>query len=382
MTLTAAQARQVAVSAQWLAAARPAGVVETVAALGVVQVDLTSYVAPNVDLVLWSRLGDRFDADDLAVALERRDLVEIHGFLRPADDIALFRAEMNAWPGLHAEPWQVSCARWMEANGHARDEILQTLRSEGPLSAAELPQGAFVRPWRSSGWNSGKNVQMMLERLEESGQVAVSHRAGRERVWDLAERVYPDIAAVPADEAPRMRAERRLSSMGLLRAKATKVPGEPHDVGTVGIEVAVEGVRGTWRLAPEWAERLEGLRDEVGAADGARVSQLCWGRVAIISPLDRLIFDRKRMDELFDFDYTLEMYKPAASRRWGYFALPVLSGDRFIGKVDAEADRKGGFLRVHAIHRDEPWPAEVADEVARELESLARMVGLRIEFED
>ena len=134
--LTPAQARRVAISAQWLARERPAGVVETVAALGVVQVDLTSYVAPNVALVLWSRLGDAFDADELDAALEQRELVEIHGFLRQADDISLFRAEMDAWPGPHASEGQISCARWMDTNGRARDEILQVLRSEGPLPAA------------------------------------------------------------------------------------------------------------------------------------------------------------------------------------------------------------------------------------------------------
>lgn len=363
--LTLGQARRIAVRAQLLDLPRPHDLLEVVRRLAAVQVDLTSYVAPNADLVLWSRLRDAYSSEELVVALEAREVVEIHGFLREADDIALYRAEMDAWPGQHADPWQVSCARWVEANEHARDEILQALRSDGPLTAKDLPDDGFVKPWRSSGWNSGKNVQMMLERLEESGQVAVSHREGRERVWDLADRVYPEVDPLPVDEALRVRAERRLASLGLARQVATKTPNEPNYVGAVGVEAVVEGVRGRWRVDEAALECVGMFR----------------GRVAVISPLDRLIFDRKRMDELFDFDYTLEMYKPAASRRWGYFALPVLSGDRFIGKVDAEADRKGGFLRVHAIHRDEPWPASVSHEVTRELESLARMVGLRIEFE-
>ncbi|CAI9409637.1 DNA glycosylase AlkZ-like family protein [Aestuariimicrobium sp. T2.26MG-19.2B] len=367
--LSAAQARRIALTAQCLTARRPSGVVDTVDRLAAVQVDLTSHVAPNVELVLWSRLGDGFDTEQLGLALERRELVEIHGFLRPADDFALFRAQMDAWPGPHAADWQVASARWLDANARARDDILQTLRSEGPLRSGQLPQDGFVRPWRSSGWNSGKNVQMMLERLEEAGQVAVSHREGRERVWDLAERIYPEVSPVALDDAPRLQAERRLGSMGLLRATSAKVPGEPNDVGEIGVEALVEGVRGRWRLSPDLVPVIDDLSESFS------------GRTALLSPLDRLIFDRRRMAELFEFDYTLEMYKPAASRRWGYFALPVLHGDRLVGKVDAEADRRGGFLRVHAVHRDEPWAPGTVDDVERELEALARMLGLLIEFE-
>ncbi|MGJ6979233.1 DNA glycosylase AlkZ-like family protein [Aestuariimicrobium soli] len=362
LRLTVAQARRIAVRAQLLDDPRPSSVMEVAERLAALQVDLTSYVAPNVELVLWSRLGNGFSTDELAVLLDQRRLVEIHGFLRPADDIALYRAEMDALP----------TPAWVEANHAARDEIVQVLRSEGAMAARDLPEIDFVKPWRSSGWNSGKNVPMMLERLEEAGQVAVSHREGRERVWDLAERVYPDVPALPMDEALRVRAERRLAALGVARRSATRTPTEPNDVGEVGVEAVVEGVRGRWRVDPELADAVTG---EVAGDAFA-------GRVAVISPLDRLVFDRKRMDELFDFDYTLEMYKPAATRRWGYFALPVLSGDRLVGKVDAESDRSGGFLRVHAVHRDEPWPPEVDAAVTEELESLARMVGLMIEFED
>ncbi len=95
------------------------------------------------------------------------------------------------------------------------------------------------------------------------------------------------------------------------------------------------------------------------------------GRVAILSPLDRLIFDRKRMVEIFEFDYQLEMYKPAAKRRWGYWAMPILYGDRLVGKVDATTDRKRGVLQVDAIHEDVPFAKTLTDEVARELADLA-----------
>ena len=87
------------------------------------------------------------------------------------------------------------------------------------------------------------------------------------------------------------------------------------------------------------------------------------GRTALLSPFDRLAYDRARAEQLFDFEYSLEMYKPAAKRRWGYFALPILHGDRLVGKLDAAADPKAGVLRVNAIHEDVKFTRVVAKAV-------------------
>ena len=122
--------------------------------------------------------------------------------------------------------------------------------------------------------------------------------------------------------------------MGIARAKRIAVPLEPGRVGEAGEPATVEGVPGEWRVDPE------------------ALGQPFEGRTALLSPFDRLIHDRDRALELFDFEYVLEMYKPKAQRRWGYFALPVLHHDRLVGKVDATADRKGSRLVVHAIHED------------------------------
>ena len=112
------------------------------------------------------------------------------------------------------------------------------------------------------------------------------------------------------------------------------MPMEPIHVGDAGEPAVVEGVKGEWRVDP------------------AALGEDFEGRTALLSPFDRLVHDRVRAEELFDFEYTLEMYKPAAKRRWGYFALPVLHDDRLVGKVDATADRKASVLRVNAIHED------------------------------
>ena len=96
----------------------------------------------------------------------------------------------------------------------------------------------------------------------------------------------------------------------------------------------------------------------------------------MLSPFDRLIHDRKRTVELFEFDYQLEMYKPAAKRRWGYFALPILHRDRLVGKLDAAADRQAGMLRVNAIHQDVPFTGTMTAEIGREIEDLAHWLEM------
>ncbi|MCR6031689.1 winged helix-turn-helix domain-containing protein [Nocardioides sp. zg-579] len=361
LRLTRAQARRIAVRAQLLDLPRPTDVLAVVRHLGFLQHDQTRAVAPNADLVLWSRLGATYDPAELGEAVDAQALVELQGMLRPAEDLALYRAEMAAWPGA-AEGWQREAAQWLADNDGCRRDVLELLRTDGPMPARDLPD-TCVRPWRSSGWNNGKNVERMLVLLVERGEVAVHGREGRERLWDLADRVYPDEPAVPLPEALRRRAERRLSALGLARQRAAVSPGEPNDVGPVGEPVRVEGLRGTWRADP---------------AQLARADEPWAGRTALLSPLDRLVFDRKRMTELFDFDYQLEMYKPAEQRRWGYWALPVLAGDRLVGKVDATADPEAGELLVHAVHEDEPFDAALAGEVGAELASLADWLGLAL----
>jgi uncharacterized protein YcaQ len=171
--------------------------------------------------------------------------------------------------------------------------------------------------------------------------------------------VYPaGVVVPPVDEAHRVKNERRLSALGIARQKTTAMPVEPADVGEAGEPAVVKGTKGEWRVDP------------------AALGEDFEGRTALLSPFDRLVHDRVRAKELFDFEYTLEMYKPAAKRRWGYFALPVLHHDRLVGKVDAAADRKAGVLRVHAIHEDVRFTRTVTKAVQSELEDLASWLGL------
>jgi uncharacterized protein YcaQ len=242
-------------------------------------------------------------------------------------------------------------SRWSRRYVRWRIRVLDQLRAEGPLSSRDIPDTADT-PWPSTGWTNNRNVSLMLEFLASRGEVAVASRQGRQRRWDVADRIYPaEVPVVPADVARKIRDERRLQSLGVAR---------PRIVGAAGIPVEVEGTAGEWRIDPEAnAEDFE-------------------GRTAVLSPFDRLIHNRVRAQELFDFEYYLEMYKPKAARRWGYFALPVLHHDALVGKVDAAVDRKASLLRVNAVHRDVRFSRAMTAAVRAELEALARWRGLDI----
>jgi uncharacterized protein YcaQ len=358
--LSRTDARRIAVRAQLLDRQRPTDLVDLVRHLTLLQLDPTAAVAPSADLVAWSRLGSSYSPAHLDAALAERALLEFRATIRPREDIALYRAEMAEWPG--REPlrdWQVARRDWVRANDACRRDILDRLRSSGALPSRELPDTCTVA-WGSTGWTNERNVTQLLELMVARGEVAIAGRRRRERLWDLATRVYPDGPVIPADDALCIRNERRLRALGIARAKGPVYPGEPADVGEAGEPAVVEGVKGTWRVDP------------------AQLAQPFSGRAALLSPFDRLIHDRRRTLELFEFDYQLEMYKPAAKRRWGYFALPILYGDRLVGKLDAIAERHAGVLRVDAIHQDIAFTKAMTTAVDREIKDLAHWLELEL----
>ncbi len=339
------EARRIAVRAQLLGADRPTDLLELVRHLTFLQLDPTAAVAPSADLVAWTRLGDAYRPADLRAALERdRSMFEHHAMVRPMSDLGLYLAEMSAWPPEHSQK-----RLWLRDNESFRRDVLKLLRGSGPLPSRDVPDRSVV-PWPSTGWTNNRNVTQMLELLAAGGEIAIAGRSGRQRLWDLAERVYPaQVRAVPAAEASRVRDERRLRALGVARESMVGEAGEPAEV---------EGTAGMWRVDP--------------AAVGCPFA----GRTALLSPFDRLVHDRKRALALFDFEYHLEMYAPRAQRRWGYFALPVLHDDRLVGKVDATADRRTGVLRVDAIHPDVRFTRAIDDAVHAEIEALASWLGL------
>ncbi|WP_425845622.1 DNA glycosylase AlkZ-like family protein [Agrococcus sp. TSP3-2-1] len=364
-TVSREEARRIAVRAQLLDADRAPvdgadDLADIVAQLTLLPLGPTDIVCPSAEHIAFSRLPE-IDPSDVRRAVDVEQSLFEH--------LGPHRHPMEAWAiGLRAMrdlPWLLALGRapesigessraWLEANGGFRERVLEQLRADGPLPQGEIADTVDV-PYRSSGWNTGRDVAMMLELLQLRGEIVVVERLGQLRVWDLAERVLPSVEAPDPDAALETWRRRWLRSLGIARATHIGDAGEP---------VRIDGVRGEWRL------------DDGGSAAGFT------GRVALLSPLDRLIADRRRMRDLWGFEDAFEQYTPAAKRRWGVHALPILDGDALVGKVDARTDRDAGALRVACIHWDVEPEARLRSAVLDELERFAAWLGGRLALAD
>jgi len=352
--LTRDQARRIVVRAQLLDADRPSDVVEVAEQLGQIKIDPTNTIAPAEHTILWSRIGGGYEPHQLTQAVEHdRTLFEHLGTFRPMGLLPLML------PGMHASPWHPSRRQWVEANAQFRTDVLAKLAAEGPLLANQIDDTARVAGGDDS-WYGPSQVPRMLETLQMSGEIAIVGREGRSKRWDLAQRVFPqNLPQHPIEEAERMLNERRLQAFGLAKQKSAHTP-----VGDPGEPATVEGSSWKWRVDPR---ALAALDDDPG------------GRVAFLNPYDGMLFDRPRLSELFEFDYVLEQFKKKHERRYGFFAHPILMGDRFVGMLEAEVDRKRELLVVAAVHEFLPFEAEEDEMVRAEIADLAEWLGVGLQ---
>jgi len=325
-TVTLAQARRIAVRTQLLDGSAH-GVLATVRRLGFLQIDPISTVAPPQRLVLWSRLGSYDSAELDRLLWEERKLVEWGAFIWPIEDFPLIRARMRRRRGKYK--YEQQGTEFLQTNARFKRHLLRELEERGPLLSREIEADLMVSKDPHDWWGSRK-VTPMPELLEGRGVVAIVGRRGNQRLWDLAERWYPEAESMPWPEAERLLAEKRFRALG------------------------VRFEKGEWQAHPE-------------AEDGPIAK-----RVTFLSPFDRLIHDRDRAEALWDFHYRLEMYVPKAKRQYGYYVLPILRGDRLIGRIDPVLDRKTGVLKVNSVH----WEAGVKPvSLQKPLRSLAAFIG-------
>jgi uncharacterized protein YcaQ len=377
--LPAALARRIALAAQGFADPRPSSAVGTrqlrrmTDRLAVVQIDSVNVLSRSHYLPAFSRLGayPRATLDELAS--RRRHLFEYWAHeasylpvrLQPHLRWRMAAAERHAWGNM------VRLQR--EQPGYIAD-VLDRVRSEGPLKASELAEPKPHRPGTMWNWHAGK---VALEWLFFTGALTARGRTtGFERVYDLTERVLPrEIVDAPTpDPAEAVRELVRTASRALgvaterdLRdyfrlpvAAARSAVAELADAGEL---LAVEV--GGW-AAPAWLD-----------PDARRPR---WIRArALLSPFDSLVWERPRVERIFGFRYRLEIYTPAAKRVHGYYVLPFLLGDRLVARVDLKADRQAGVLRVQAVHGEADIDRPV---VAAALADELRLMADWLELDD
>jgi uncharacterized protein YcaQ len=326
-TVSLAEARRIAVRTQALDGSAT-DVLDTVRRLGFLQIDPISSVATPQTLVLWSRLGP-YEVGELDRLLwEERKLFEWGAFIWPIEDYPLIRARMRRRRGTAMS--ERRGAEFLQRNARFKRFLLRELQERGPLLSREIEADLIVSREPHDWWGSRK-VTLMLELLEGRGLVAVVGRQGKQRVWDLGERWYPeDVETISWPDARRRLEEKRWRSLG------------------------VRLLNGEWQVHPE-------------ATDGTVPA-----RTTFLSPFDRLIHNRDRAEALWGFHYRLEMYVPKAKREYGYYVLPILRGDRLIGRIDPVFDRKADVLRVNSVHW-EPGVKPVS--LAKPLRDLARWLG-------
>jgi uncharacterized protein len=325
--LSLAQARRIGVRAQLLDGSAT-DILSTVRRLGFLQLDPISVVAPPQQLVLWSRLG-AFDLAELERLLwEERKLFEWNAFIWPIEDLPLIRARMRErWD--HYK-WQRWAKEFLKEQAGLRRYVLRELERRGPLLSRELEHAEARADERYVWWGTRAQLTWMLALLHRRGNIAIAGRRGGQRLWDLAERWYPETETVPLAEARQALEEKRFRALGVKLDKGRLVAHPNADD----------------RPLPP--------------------------RITFLSPFDRLIHDRARAQALWGFRYRLEMYVPPAKREYGYYVLPILRGDRLIGRIDLVFDRKSGVLRTNNVWWEDGGRPVSLD---RPLRSLARFVG-------
>ena len=321
MKVSLEEARRIAVRAQALDGSAT-DVLSTVHRLGFLQIDVVQPVERPQHLVLFSRLGPKYDRAELDRLLwEERSLFEWDAFIYPLEDLPLVRARIrNLRRSRHAKNQQW-VHEFLTTNRAFRRYVMREIEQRGPLLSRDL-EDRSVGVKRDSRWWGPRMVGLMLLSLHLYGEVVVAGRQGGERLWDLASRWWPNTKTVSVRDGERIRAERRFQAQG------------------------VRFVRGDWEAHPE-------------ATDGPVPD-----RAVLLSPFDRLVSDRDRAEALWGFRYRLEMFVPKAKREYGYYVLPLLVGDELVGRAEPRFDRATGVLELLGAWGDTSRLDEALDDLA------------------
>ena len=351
MKVTAEAARRFLVARQYLSPARslpagPDGVREVFDQLGSVQFDPIAVAGRSHDLVLHARVAD-YDPAWCNELYEQRKLYEAFN-----KGLSLIRAEEYPW--FRGRISRVSQGI-LDDNSEVAEQVLARVRAEGPLSSLDFERKTdSLTDWFGAPTNT---VRAVLEAFAVTGVLGLARRDGNRRYYDLAERLLPRKVLqreIPLRDQLRYRLLSRYRAHGLLGVAGTgdifggigaakPMPERGHPGRNVLREelvadgelvtVDVEGVRGKRFV----------LRDEVDLLASPPEPA---GTVAFLSPFDALVWDRPLLGSLFGFDYVWELFHPPAKRRWGWYVLPIVYRDRFVGRIEPRIEREEGSVRL------------------------------------
>lgn len=389
-TITPEIARRLAVQKQRLSGPYPAptheGILDVVRDIGCLQLDPTSAVARSHTLVVWSRVG-HYDLEALDRLLwEDRALFEYWAHAASivlTEDFPVHQLAMRTY-AQGETGWPKSMREWVESNQQLHDYILGEITTRGPIASRELEEADLApRSWVSSGWTSGRNISRMLDFMWTQGKITVAGRKGGQKLWDLTERHLPacqNLEPLNEDEVVYRATQKALRALGVATAKHIRVhyirdryPGLDKTLERLEQEgriVRVDVVDNGKRLAGPWYLHA----DDVPALERLIAGE--WEpRTTLLSPFDNLICDRKRTEQLFNFYYRIEIYVPKEKRQYGYYVLPILHGDRLIGRIDPTMNRKEKRLVVNNVYAEEDAPADAGQSVRQAIDSLATWLG-------
>jgi len=365
------------------------GVRAVIARLGSVQFDPLAVAGRNHDLVLHARVADYDPRATEQLLYGTRELFEVWNkglSLLPTAELPWYRVVWDEAAKRHGDgvlaTYEVTAT-----------EVLGRIRAEGPLSSLDFERKAAIDWW----WGPTSETRAVLEALEVSGVVGLARREGNRKYFDLVERLYPaELLAIRPSE-PEQRRHKLLSRYRAHGLAGATGPGEmwygtgrvkrraddpPSYVDRTELR---EGLVADGELLPVMVEGMRGMRFIVAAddelLDDARRARLGDPEVTLVAPLDPLVWDRDLLRGVFDFDYVWEVYTPEHKRKWGYYVLPILLGDRLVGRIEPRFDRATGTLRVLGLWWEEDFDPRSAEgfvpAMRRALAAYMRFGGVR-----
>lgn len=388
ITITPQLARRLSIAAQRLAGPRPESIMDVLRSIRCLQLDPIRAVEHTQRLVLWSRLGHYDIADFLALRWQERQLFEYWAHAASivlCEDYPIFATMMRRYQN---GGFREQTRRWLAKHADLREHILECLRADGPLASAEI-EDHKEDDRVDTDWGSGRKVPIMLDYLWMEGRIMVAGRRGQTRLWDLAERFFPPWT--PQEELSQEEARERATEHAL-RAQGVATPRHLriHFTRTLYVKSQIvkhlRHLQKAGRVLPIRIQEPAGKpwpgdwyihRDQLPLLQS--LQQGNWQpRTTLLSPFDNLICDRDRTEQLFNFYFRIEIYVPKAKREYGYYVLPILHGDRLIGRVDPKMDRKHHTLEINGLFAEPDVDlAATGPAVAQAISELAHFLGAR-----